>query len=796
MNHHVKHPCKPSKQRDQTPCSKLWIVVVLAQLLAANLLLGSETDTIIPNASFEKEGEWTRKTWTGKADLARDGTVAHTGVFSAKINQTEEGRSAFFSNEIPIEGLLAEGKTFTFSAWFKTSGAINTWLDIYFYPSGDHFGTLRVNGQDWLEKKAYRTAPEGTKTFRLYLAAEGKGAAWVDDVKIVRGSPVLLVPDKNNRIKLGKQIEAQVLTKNDHYSIYIRDALQKVFKYDRLKSSHIDNTIRISAAKNEYEPFQVVFLSDGNIDGRLSLEFEDLISNQEGKINKTNIKYNPEHYIYLPAVSDMLPECCLTKDATGPGDYPDPLLETQEIKITKSNESANYPIWVTCYVPRDTPAGDYAGQILFKLDGKLITKSTLCLRVHDFALPAFTHLDISCGLTFERWKDKRNLSVICRDWYKNLAEHRVNMLTRLWPEPKFRFEGGNVVLDSAEFDEMAHYCLDELGFTAFFMPNIGFCPFPKGNVIDTAKWYGIKVANKDCELTDEFIDKFGKYLTAMSKHLEEKGWLDKVYIGIIDEPHSEKDVLFIKHIVPIIRKASPKIRIYATEQPLPQLYGLIDVWCPCYYEKDKFQARQKLGEKIWCYNNSYSMMDYSLINTRMFPWIMWKYDINGQLIYVGGTAGDPWKEPWDLYPDCRVSVANGLWLYPNPVGLGDDYENLRWDLRKNGEGGPPINSIRWEVMREGLDDYEYLWLLRERLRQANELKLSPIQEKQVAEIAQYLRQITDEMVLEYYNPSSGGKFKMEFNKDPGKVYMHREKIAGYIVELGKMLLELSGKRKN
>ena len=30
--------------------------------------------------------------------------------------------------------------------------------------------------------------------------------------------------------------------------------------------------------------------------------------------------------------------------------------------------------------------------------------------------------------------------------------------------------------------------------------------------------------------------------------------------------------------------------------------------------------------------------------------------------------------------------------------------------------GTPLNSLRWELMREGCDDYEYLWLLRETLK--------------------------------------------------------------------------------
>lgn len=49
--------------------------------------------------------------------------------------------------------------------------------------------------------------------------------------------------------------------------------------------------------------------------------------------------------------------------------------------------------------------------------------------------------------------------------------------------------------------------------------------------------------------------------------------------------------------------------------------------------------------------------------------------------------------------------GDGRLLYPNPAG-----------------SGPPVNSIRWELIRDGVEDYEMLYSLRERVKKCRGLK--------------------------------------------------------------------------
>jgi hypothetical protein len=66
---------------------------------------------------------------------------------------------------------------------------------------------------------------------------------------------------------------------------------------------------------------------------------------------------------------------------------------------------------------------------------------------------------------------------------------------------------------------------------------------------------------------------------------------------------------------------------------------------------------------------------------------------------MGGFA-TAWEGPVTVYPQFGAATVWGLgqMFYPEPGTAGI------------------VPSLRWEMMREGAEDYEYLWLLCERLK--------------------------------------------------------------------------------
>jgi hypothetical protein len=82
----------------------------------------------------------------------------------------------------------------------------------------------------------------------------------------------------------------------------------------------------------------------------------------------------------------------------------------------------------------------------------------------------------------------------------------------------------------------------------------------------------------------------------------------------------------------------------------------------------------------------------------------------------------------------------------------------------------PVNSIRWEMLREGMEDYEYLWLLRS-------LVANPPDGAKAEDLteAKALLDLPQEIVAD----------QTHFARDPRPLYEHRRRVAEVIERLTK-----------
>ena len=107
-------------------------------------------------------------------------------------------------------------------------------------------------------------------------------------------------------------------------------------------------------------------------------------------------------------------------------------------------------------------------------------------------------------------------------------------------------------------------------------------------------------------------------------------------------------------------------------------------------------ARRKAGKRTLLYTmvaplypNTFLFSDPH--ESRYLGWIIWKWDFDGYLRWA-----------WNFWPESLWDQPRYIWhsgdmffVYPGPVG--------------------PVDSIRWEMLRKGIEDYECLWLARERI---------------------------------------------------------------------------------
>jgi hypothetical protein len=92
------------------------------------------------------------------------------------------------------------------------------------------------------------------------------------------------------------------------------------------------------------------------------------------------------------------------------------------------------------------------------------------------------------------------------------------------------------------------------------------------------------------------------------------------------------------------------------------------------------------------------MIDVPAVANRIAEWLAFKYGIEGELYYATTEAYTRTADPWtDLY--VAGGNGDGTLFYPGqPERIG-------------GATHIPIESIRLKLIREGMEDYEYLALL-------------------------------------------------------------------------------------
>ena len=560
-------------------------------------------------------------------------------------------------------------------------------------------------------------------------------------------------------------------------SLWWAEGTYKISK-ERPSPTKKNEKIRINCAKNEYEPFQIVITPKTDIKN-IAIQTESLVNSSGYAI--TDIKVSLVKYVYIKTPTDRLGSI---------GYYPDPLPPYQTPFSVKAGE--NQPIWVTIYVPPDAPAGDYKGKISI-FSGSWLQEAEVNLHVWDFTLPKETHVQSAFG--FSPWLVKRyhnlesdeELKKVVHEYYKNFASHRISPYNPTDPiHVKFDpSDPDNVKIDFSDFDKTAKLYLDEMKFNSLQVPiqGMGGGTFHSRHLGEIA---GYKQG------TPEYERMFKSYLSQIQDHLEANGWLDKAYIYWFDEP-DPKDYDFVKEGMDLLKRAAPKMTRFLTEQPEPELYGSVDLWCPVTseYNHERAEERRKVGERFWWYictgpKEPYCTLfiDHYATELRIWLWQTWKYKVEGILVWQSNY----WTSPL-VYPEPKLqnpyedpmSYVSG---YGNPVGYVGYWGNgdgrfiyppvSAMEGQKSLSG--PVNSIRWEMLREGIEDYEYFYMLNDLVN-----KLKGTEEGMTAS------PLIDEAIEFLSVPDEVTSSMTSFTTDPKPIYTHRENLARMIEELKKLM---------
>lgn len=549
-----------------------------------------------------------------------------------------------------------------------------------------------------------------------------------------------------------------LISRTEECSVWGTNPVHKV-KRNELPPRRRQREILIEACLNDFEPFQVVITAELPL-RVASVVASDFRSGSGATIFARNVTVNIVEYVTVTRPTDSLGK---------PGDYPDPLPPFEPFTTVAGR---NCPLWITVYVPPDAEPGDYRGYIDVQIEDKHVV-IPVGLKVWAFALPKTPLLRTAYGISTGHVTQYQALSSVedrrrVHDLYmQNFRDHRIAPYDPMdtYPydllPPEQTGSPDVIKIDFTEYDIAARRYLDGFGFN-------GFSYAPPGEL------RGYKRFSPEYS---RLLEQYGHIIT---DHWRQNGWLDKAYCYWFDEPTKE-DYPFVVKGMDIIRRCYPGMKLLLTEEPQPELFGHVDIWVPLlgwHWQPEDLDARRKLGEETWWYvccvphtpfpNN---FIDHPGVEHRVLFWMLYKYGLTGNL-YWSTTywAQNPWKEA------LTVSADNGsIW------GNGDGrlvYPPVRDASEKPVIAGP-VNSIRWELIREGMQDYEFLTILKQKTDELE--KKDPRGEyRRLIQYARTINQVPAEIVSS----------RTEFAKEPALIYQHRRAVAETIERLNRTLMSL------
>jgi hypothetical protein len=491
-------------------------------------------------------------------------------------------------------------------------------------------------------------------------------------------------------------------------SVYVMDEFARVRPNDAPGSKRV---AVLSAARNEYAPFQIVVRAGTGGLKRVNAVAGPLVPKQGHIIAADRIALYREHYIEVEKLSP--------KSRSKPGWYPDALIPFLDPSTGKPPVRArfaaapfdiapdsNQPLWVDVLTPRDAAPGEYTGAITISAEGIRPLRVPIVLTVWNFTLSDTPSMRTHFGngevnplatppqITAGDGLDEAGQRALQTAYAELMAAHRICSPIPPFLMPKVNADGG---IDPESTDAALQQWIERFhitGFPVHFLRMEGW------------GWEGDPLGADRRRNT--------RYLRSMYTYLRAHHWDKMAYIYVADEPSSQEAYNDVRARSKFVREVAPGLKVLCTKGPQVQnppwgsLVGWVDIWAPLWpmYRDQAVKKQQSAGEEIWSYTalcqgrpeTPFWELDFPLLNYRIPMWISWRFDITGLLYW------------------CTTNWASTLDVWTNPLTYGGQY-NMEGSLLYPGvDVGVQgfITSIRLKQIREGLEDYEYLTILAQR----------------------------------------------------------------------------------
>jgi hypothetical protein len=462
-----------------------------------------------------------------------------------------------------------------------------------------------------------------------------------------------------------------------------------------------DAAAHLSAARNEFEAFQIVVTGPAS---KISAKATALTG--PGTIDDVKLYRVDLLNLAHPSALDG-----------GTGRWPDALVPDVDDVVGEQRNAFPFDvskgesraIWVDVRVPAGAKPGTYQGSVVVSSsDGD--TTVPVTLEVWDFQLPSTSSLRTSFGMSYGGSLAGHpgvggDASSTLRARYAQLGlDHRIS-LTGMNDDGVGGFD---------RFDRFFGPLMD--GTAPTRLP---------GARLTAARYIGGQTS----------VDEHRQW----AEHFQSRGWFDRLYDYVCDEPPQTCAWSDIKARTSAAHAADPAFRTLVTTQIWDAqsngVDGGIDILVPVINWMDDKPGspvagdqraryddfRKQPNHEVWLYQSCMSdgcggtvnmgspndgdryftgwpsyMVDASATRNRAMEWLSFLERADGELYWetTFAYAHDAWSNQWDFSGN-----GDGTLFYPGtPARIGG-----RTDI--------PVASIRLKMIREGMEDYEYLKLL-------------------------------------------------------------------------------------
>ena len=455
-----------------------------------------------------------------------------------------------------------------------------------------------------------------------------------------------------------------------------------------LEGQHIYNLIdatpdnlepaRLQMVRNEHEALQLVVLGRSRTSVEISIENLRHVSapgEASDELPATDITALQVGYVKTAKPSEY--------DVESTGWWPDPLLPKTRMAALPAEAM---PIWISVRSRKETTPGLYRGFIKLNLsreaDSSIVWQLPFEVEIHHPTLPDTTTVRTAFSLRrfmLDKVYGKSRARQMYRPYSRFVAAHRLNVidLYRRSPPPLYEVAGP-----------------------------------ARAGLLNAFNLMQVNAGDADSVALEELAARLDPHV----RQLRRVGIANRAYIYGFDEVASDQFEQ-LRHVFGFLKRRYPEIRTMTTARD--PSFGLetglapfVDIWVPsmAVYDEDAAELARQSGEEVWWYiyvspPHPFAnwFVEYPALEARLLWWMTYQKGISGFLYYYLN------RWPNQIGPMSLNSADNRIeW---NPASFGT----------ANGDGclfypGPqgPITTIRFECIRDGIEEFELLHMLTER----------------------------------------------------------------------------------